>query len=108
MGESAAYGVEGQYRSLDPDWQKLYNKDLIDAYLESKLRQGHPERRWEVINAAVPEYRTHQELSTPIRSDTAVLIWDLAIFMDGHNDMSGVMSAPDGPYNPFTLTPHEL
>ena len=33
---------------------------------------------------------------------------DLVIFVDGHNDMSGVMSAPDGPYNPFTSTPHEL
>jgi lysophospholipase L1-like esterase len=107
VGGSAAYGVEGQYRSLDPDWQKLYNKDLIDVYLESKLRQGHPERRWEVINAAVPEYRMHQEL---ILLYAQILQYhpDLVIFMDGHNDMSGVMSAPEGPYNPFTSTPHEL
>ena len=54
VGGSAAYGTEGQYRGLDPDWQKLYNKDLIDVYLEGKLRQRHPERRWEVINAPFP------------------------------------------------------
>jgi len=107
VGGSAAYGTEGQYPSLDPNWKKLYNKDLIDASLERKLQQRHPERHWEVINAAVPEFRMHQEL---VLLYARILQYhpDLVIFMDGHNDMSGFISAPDGPYNPFDDTPHEL
>ena len=49
LGGSAAYGTEGQYRDLDPEWQKLYNRDLIDVYLQSLLQTRHPERHWEVI-----------------------------------------------------------
>src|SRR5690349_16758642 len=49
LGGSAAYGCEGLYQQLDPGWQRLYTRDLIDAYLERKLQQRHPERHWEVI-----------------------------------------------------------
>ncbi|MCU1330388.1 MAG: hypothetical protein JWN34_5758 [Bryobacterales bacterium] len=106
MGGSAAYGAEGQYRDLDPDWKKLYNKDLIDAYLERKLQQRHPERQWEVINGAVSEFRMHQE-QVLLYAQILQYHPDLVIFMDGHNDMSGFMGVETSPYNPYLSTPHE-
>jgi lysophospholipase L1-like esterase len=107
IGGSAAYGFDGLYPQLDPDWHRMKNSELVDAYLEAKLTQHHPERRWEVINGSVVEYRMHQEL---VLLYAQVLQYhpDLVVFMDGHNDMSGLMSAPDEPYNPFTSTPHQL
>src|ERR1043166_3039658 len=62
-GGSAAYGCEGLFKNLDPDWARLYNRDLIDVYLEKKLRERHPERQWEVVNVATNEFRMHQHLA---------------------------------------------
>jgi hypothetical protein len=106
LGGSTAYGYEGLYRGLDPEWQPLYNRDLIDVYLEKILQARHPERRWEVINAASPEYRMHQHLML-IYSRVLRFHPDLAIFMDGHNDMSGLMTdaGPEG-HDAFEETPH--
>ncbi len=104
-GGSAAYGCEGLFKSLDPDWQRLYNRDLIDVYLEKILNERHPERHWEVVNVATNEYRMHQHLALFY---TRLLRYrpDLVIFMDGHNDLSGIMSATTSPYDPYLETPH--
>jgi lysophospholipase L1-like esterase len=106
LGGSAAYGSEGLFRALDPDWRRIYNRDLIDVWLEKRLQREHPEKHWEVINAAVNEFRMHQSL---ILIYEKLLLYkpDLIIFFDGHNDMSGIMG-PTGPvYDAFASTPHE-
>jgi lysophospholipase L1-like esterase len=105
-GGSAAYGCDGLLsRSLDPDWARLDNRDLIDAYLRKRLVGEHPERNWEVVNTATNEFRMHQSLaqfhSTLVRYQP-----DLVIFFDGHNDMSGIMGSTTNPYDPFAETPH--
>jgi lysophospholipase L1-like esterase len=104
-GGSAAYGCEGLFQSLDPEWQRLYNRDLIDAYLEKILRRRHPERQWEVINVATNEFRMHQHLALFY---TTLLRYrpDLILFMDGHNDLSGLISSTTNPYDPYAETPH--
>jgi len=107
-GGSAAYGCDGLLsRSLDPDWARLVNRDLIDVYLQKRLASEHPERNWEVVNVATNEFRMHQTLaqlySTLIRYQP-----DLMIFFDGHNDMSGIMGSTTNPYDPFAETPHNL
>jgi lysophospholipase L1-like esterase len=104
-GGSAAYGCEGLFKNLDPDWARLYNRDLIDVYLEKKLRERHPERQWEVVNVATNEFRMHQHLALFY---TRLLRYrpDLVIFMDGHNDLSGIMSSKTNPYDPYAETPH--
>lgn len=105
LGGSAAYGCEGQYRDLDPEWQRIYNRDLIDVYLERKLQERHPERRWEVINAATNEFRMHQHLML-IYAQLLRYQPNLMIFMDGHNDMSGIVTSESDPYDAFAETPH--
>jgi len=104
-GGSAAYGCEGLFPNLDPQWERLYNRDLIDVYLQKNLRERHPERQWEVVNVATNEYRMHQHLAMFY---TRLLRYkpDLIIFMDGHNDMSGIMAATTKPYDPYAETPH--
>jgi lysophospholipase L1-like esterase len=104
-GGSAAYGCEGLFPNLDPEWARLYNRDLINVYLQKKLRERHPERQWEVVNVATNEYRMHQHLA---QFYTRLLRYkpDLIIFMDGHNDMSGMMAATTKPYDPYADTPH--
>jgi len=107
-GGSAAYGCDGLLsKSLDPDWARLDNRDLIDVYLQKRLAREHPERNWEVVNVATNEFRMHQSLayfySTAIRYKP-----DLMIFFDGHNDMSGIMASTTNPYDPFAETPHNL
>lgn len=104
-GGSAAYGCEGLFQSLDPQWERLYDRDLIDVYLQKKLRERHSERHWEVVNVATNEYRMHQHLALFY---TRLLRFkpDLMIFMDGHNDLSGIMAATTNPYDPYAETPH--
>ncbi len=106
LGGSTAYGSEGLFRDLDPDWQRLDNRDLVDANLERLLRKNHPERHWEVINAATNEFRMHQHFSL-IPAKLLAYKPDFMIFLDGHNDLSGLMDAPAGDYNPYDQTPHE-
>ena len=106
IGGSAAYGCEGLFRSLDPDWRRIYNSETIDAWLEKRLQREHPERHWEVINAAVNEFRMHQSLFL-IYEKLLLYKPDLIIFFDGHNDMSGIMGATGSVYDAFAQTPHE-
>jgi hypothetical protein len=106
-GGSAAYGLEGLFRDLDPDWARVYNHDLIDAQLQKRLAKEHPERNWEVVNVATNEFRMHQHLayfySTLMRYKP-----DLMIFFDGHNDLSGIINSKTAPYDPYAETPHDL
>jgi lysophospholipase L1-like esterase len=106
LGGSAAYGHEGVYRDLDPEWRRIYNRDLIDVYLQKVLQEKHPERNWQVINAATTEFRMHQHLAL-IQSQLLLYQPDFIIFMDGHNDMSGIIGATTVPYDPYVRTPHE-
>jgi hypothetical protein len=107
LGGSAAYGHEGIFRDLDPQWIRIYNRDLIDVYLQKMLQEKHPERNWQVINAATSEFRMHQHLAL-IQSQVLRYQPDLIIFMDGHNDMSGIIGSRTVPYDPYERTPHEL
>jgi len=106
-GGSAAYGLEGLFKDLDPDWARIFNRDLIDAYLQRRLAKEHPERNWEVVNVATNEFRMHQHLayfySTLMRYKP-----DLVMFFDGHNDLSGIINSKTVPYDPFAETPHDL
>lgn len=104
LGGSTAYGCEGLMPEVDPTWRRLYNKELIDAYLERMLNEKHPERRWEVINAATNEFRMHQHMML-IHAKLLAYKPDMMIFLDGHNDMTGFM-APDERYDPYAQTPH--
>jgi len=106
LGGSAAYGHEGVYRDLDPEWVRIYNRDLIDVHLQKVLQEKHPERNWQVINAATTEFRMHQHLAL-IQSQLLLYQPDLIIFMDGHNDMSGIIGSTTLPYDPHARTPHE-
>jgi lysophospholipase L1-like esterase len=104
LGGSAAYGSEGLYPEVDNRFTRLYNHQLMDHYLEEKLNAELPGRKWEVINAAVNEYRMHQSLAAL----TAVLMPyrpDLILNFDGHNDISGFLNATEV-YNPYQSTPH--
>lgn len=105
LGGSTAVGCEGLFRDLDPEWQKLYNRDLIDVYLQQKLQDRHPERRWEVINGATSEFRMHQHLML-IFARLLLYKPNMAIFLDGHNDMSGIMGNDQQVYDPYAATPH--
>jgi lysophospholipase L1-like esterase len=105
LGGSAAYGCEGLFKELDPDWKRIYNHQLIDAYLEKKLQVAYPQRRWEVINAATNEFRMHQHLAL-LYSDLLRYKPDAVLFMDGHNDISGIISSTTDPYHPYAETPH--
>jgi len=107
LGGSAAYGREGFYTDLDPGWTRVYNRDLIDAHLQKMLQEHHPERQWEVINAATSEFRMHQHLAL-IEAELLRYKPDLIIFMDGHNDMSGIIASTTVPYDAYAQTPHEL
>jgi lysophospholipase L1-like esterase len=105
LGGSAAYGCEGLFPELDPEWKRIDNGDLINVALQKKLRERHPERQWEVINAATNEFRLHQSLML-IYSKLLRYRPDLMIFMDGHNDLSGMMLPRNDPYDPYEETPH--
>lgn len=85
VGGSTAFGTNGLYPQVPS--RPLGNEDTIDRELESVLAARHPGRRFEVINAGVPEYRVSQEL-TLFREKLTSFQPALAIFLDGHNDIS--------------------
>jgi lysophospholipase L1-like esterase len=82
MGGSAAYGL-----SAPPPFPsvEITNEQTIDAHLERQLQTLFPEKKIEVINAAVTGYWTHQHL---IYLHETLLDYhpDLIIFLDGIND----------------------
>lgn len=102
LGGSAAYGCEGLYTHIDDRFTRLYDNETIDFYLEQKLNSELPQKHWEVINAAVNEYRLHQHLAL-LLSRLLQYDPDYVILMDGHNDVSGLVAAgPD--YDPYAVT----
>jgi hypothetical protein len=78
MGGSAAHG-EGN------PIVHIYEDQTIDAYLERKLKQLHPDHNIEIINAAVRGYQVFQH-TTYILSELLDYHPDMFIFFDGAND----------------------
>ena len=85
MGASTGYGLGGLWRHIDPGYPVLRNSETIDAYLERELKRRHPNRRFEVINAAITSTWTHHEL---IYLNQTILQYrpDMILFLDGFND----------------------
>ncbi len=82
MGGSAAHGI-----SSSPPYPvvHIYPEETIDAYLEKLLKEKYPKTNFEVINAAVTGYKTHQHTAY-ILSELLDYDPDLVIFFDGAND----------------------
>jgi lysophospholipase L1-like esterase len=82
MGGSTAYGMpaSGVFGTYP-----ISNNETIDYYLELFLNKVWGQQLFEVINAAVPGYWTHQHL---IYLNQELLAYgpDMVIFLDGHND----------------------
>lgn len=85
VGGSTAFGNEGVYRQVNP--QPLSDRETIDYHLQAILSARHPGVQFEVINAAVSEYRLFQEI-TLFREKLVNFRPHLVIFLDGHNDIS--------------------
>ena len=88
MGGSAAHG---QGNPL----VHIYQDQTIDAYLERKLKQLHPDHNIEIINAAVTADQVFQH-TTYILSELLDYHPDMVIFFDGSNDH--YFSNPDYDY----------
>jgi len=107
VGGSTAFGNEGVYRQVKP--LPLTDRDTIDFHLQQILMTRHPEARFEVINAAVSEYRLFQEI-TLFREKLVNFSPTLVICLDGHNDISFLTKGAalaDGP-NPYWDNRHFL
>ena len=85
MGGSTAYGLGGLWAHLQEEYAVLDNTETIDAYLEAELQGALPDRRVEVINAAITSTWTHHSL---IYVNQAILGYDpdMILFLDGFND----------------------
>jgi hypothetical protein len=107
VGGSTAFGSNGLYRSVEP--KPLLYEDTIDYKLQTLLSERHQDLRFEVINAAVPEYRLFQEI-TLFREKLINFHPHLVIFLDGHNDISAVTegSALTLESNPYWTNRHFL
>jgi lysophospholipase L1-like esterase len=82
MGGSAAHGVSS---AAPYPLVHIYEDQTIDAYLERKLKQLHPDHNIEIINAAVTGYEVFQH-TTYILSELLDYHPDMVIFFDGGND----------------------
>ena len=82
MGGSAAHG--NSTGAPYPHFH-IYQDQTIDAYLERKLKQLHPDHNIEIINAGVGGYQVFQE-TTYILSELLDYHPDMIIFFDGAND----------------------
>lgn len=85
MGASTAFGTGGLWSHIDPNYPVLDDSETIDAYIEPMLQRAFPDRRVEVINAAIPSIWVHHHL---IYLNQAILRYqpDLVLFLDGFND----------------------
>jgi hypothetical protein len=90
VGGSTAFGTNGLYPQFEP--KPLGNEDTIDYHLQRILSARHKGTHFEVINAAVPEYRLFQEI-TLFREKLVNFKPHLVIFLDGHNDISFLTTA---------------
>jgi len=82
MGGSAAHGISS---GAPYPLVHIYEDQTIDAYLERKLKQLHPDHNIEIINAAVTGYQVFQH-TTYILSELLDYHPDMVIFFDGAND----------------------
>lgn len=82
LGGSAAHGI-----STAPPYPlvHIYPNETIDFYLEKMLNEKYKDTDFEVINAAVTGYKTHQHTAY-ILSELLDYDPDLMIFYDGAND----------------------
>lgn len=82
LGGSAAHGIScaAPYPIVH-----IYQNQTIDAYLEAKLKAEHPDKKIEVINAAVTGYQVFQHTEY-ILTELLDYSPDLMIFFDGAND----------------------
>ena len=85
-GGSTAYGATTEMPEYTGNrWRLLYNNETIEYYLEQKLNQAYPSKRWEVINAAAPGYQLSQELA---QIESVLLRYHPDyIILDGNNDI---------------------
>lgn len=85
MGASTAYGLGGLWPHIDDRYPVLTNDQTIDRYLEQSLQQALPDRKVEVINAAITSTWTHHSL---IYLNQSILKYDpdMVLFLDGFND----------------------
>jgi len=82
MGGSAAHGVSS---AAPYPIVHIYEDQTIDAYLERKLKQLHPDHNIEIINVAEEGYQVFQH-TTYILSELLDYHPDMIIFFDGVND----------------------
>jgi len=82
LGGSAAHGISS---AAPYPIRHLYDDETIDAYLEQMLQKKYPEKKIEVINAAVTGYQVFQHTNYII-SELLDYNPDLIIFFDGAND----------------------
>ncbi len=85
MGGSAVYGAQGAYPNIEGRYARIYNHELIDAFLERALKNAYPQRNWEVINCASSGYRVHQQLAL-LQSRLLRYQPDFVLLIDGYND----------------------
>lgn len=82
MGGSAAYGMSSQ---APYPIAHLYPEETIDAVLEKRLQERHPQWKVEVINAALTGYQLHQHTAY-LQGELLDYNPDLIVFHDGVND----------------------
>lgn len=90
MGGSTAFGSQAMPGSvyLKISGQGEYSTDeTISAWLEKLLQEKYPDRRFEVINAAVNWSKLHQQMLHYLRKLRSFKP-DLVISIDGQNDSS--------------------
>ncbi len=98
LGGSTAYGGDTLYPELDNHWT-IDNHQTIDYYLEQRLNTALPQKRWEVINAAVKGYFLNQNLALFL-STIQQYKPDYLILLDGVNDFFVMLQHP-GPYDGY-------
>ena len=89
VGGSTALGHQGAYPQFDP--QPLSYEETIDYHLQTMLNTQHKGTQFEVINAGVTEYKLFQEFSL-FREKLVNFHPHLVVFLDGHNDISSLVS----------------
>lgn len=85
MGGSTAYGLGGLWPHIQRDFEVIDDSETIAAYLQNQLRRAFPDKKLEVINAAITSTWMHHHL---IYINQRILKFDpdMIIFIDGFND----------------------
>jgi hypothetical protein len=106
LGASTAYGAGSLYPDVEGTPPQPRNDQTISYYLGKELNARFPSRRWEVVNAAVPAHRLHQELALLL---SRVLRYhpDYVICIDGVNDMRAILNAAEN-YDPYRIDDRQV